>query len=217
MQPQTRQDWSDHLLATAAPVLLDTPFLNVQESLVSVPGFIDSFADEHGDRRAVDRPLLAHMLRADPGPTPDLKRTDADLRLWWALHDGSSIESVVTPGPGPVVGVPAFETGAIETTTETELGALHALAHHARRDGRWRARCLEAARWHVEMLQPDNGTNHPWAVHVFLDLAYTEADPAASAAARIHAETLMHNALVSTGRPDLFSACLLLDAARSLA
>ncbi|MBZ0171155.1 MAG: hypothetical protein K8E66_02125, partial [Phycisphaerales bacterium] len=59
-------------------------------------------------------------------------------------------------------------------------------------------------------------TNHPWAVHVFLRLSLAESDRAASDAARLHAETLLHNALVSSGRPDRFSACLLLDAARAL-
>lgn len=104
-------------------------------------------------------------------------------------------------------------TGAIETTTETELSALHALSHHARRDpsGRLAERCLDAARWHVDELQPDNGTNHPWAVHVFLALAEDDST------ARLHAESLVHNALVSSGRPDRFSACLLLDSARLLA
>lgn len=213
MQPH---EWSDHLLSLVGPVLAGTPLLQTDAAQEDAQDFLDSFADEAAHRRPIDRPLLAHMLGIDPG-TPTHHDTRPDARLWWALHDASAIDTVVTPAPGPVIGALAFTTGSIETTTETELSALHALSHHARRDptGRLTQRCLDAARWHIAELQPDNGTNHPWAVHVFLSLA--EADPPAAATATLHAETLVHNALVASGRPDRFSACLLLDAARSLA
>jgi hypothetical protein len=117
------------------------------------------------------------------------------------------------------LGEAAFARGAIEATTETELSALHALSHHASVTGPVAAatlgeRVLDAARWHVDTLQPDNGTNHPWAVHVFLGLA--SADESYAAGATLHAEGLLHNALVRAGRPDRFSACVLLDSARAL-
>ncbi|USN99362.1 MAG: hypothetical protein H6810_01410 [Phycisphaeraceae bacterium] len=215
MHRLSRTDWSDHLRSLAEPVLADTPL--AEGWWGDAAAFVEGFADERGDRRAVDRPLLAWMVGADPGPPPPLTPRGVDLRLWWTLHRGDRIDSVIAPGPGPLVGRTAFESGAIETTTEIELGALHALGHHATRDRRWMARCLDAARWHVEFLQPDNGTNHPWAVHVFVWLAMTETDESRAGEAALHAETLVHNALVASGRPDRFSACLLLDAARALA
>lgn len=151
-------------------------------------------------------------LPADPPSTPTPDRLDE--RLWWALHDRAAPVEDLLDARGPLVGEAAFEAGPVETVTETELGALHALRHLATRDRRLRDRCLDAADWHVRTLQPDNGTNHPWAVHVFVELA-SLGGPLADGA-RLHAETLVHNALVATGRPDRFSACLLLDAARFL-
>ncbi len=215
MQPTSPRQWSVYLDTIARPPLEDTPLLKKTTHAAQMRYFIDAFTDDRGDRRAVDRPILAWLLGIHPGPTP-ADATDADLRLWWALHDGATIDDAIAPAPGPLLGQDAFRTGAVETTTETELAALHALWHHGERDPGRRDRCLDAARWHVEMLQPDNATNHPWAVHVFVNLALAEPDADASARARLHAETLLHNALVSTGRPDRFSACLLLDAARVL-
>ncbi|MBZ0171379.1 MAG: hypothetical protein K8E66_03275, partial [Phycisphaerales bacterium] len=156
MQPLSLHDWSDHLRAFAVPSLEGAPLDKSRKSGEHALRFIETFADERGDRRAVDRPLLAFLFGIHPGPTPELGARHADLRLWWALHDGSPIDAIVSPPPGPIVGASAFESGAIEMTTETELAALHALAHHADRDARWRGRCLDAARWHVAMLQPDN-------------------------------------------------------------
>lgn len=217
MQPTSPQQWSEYLESIARPVLETTPLLkNAGHSPQSLLRFIDTFTDERGDRRAVDRPMLARLLGVHPGPTPTLGEADTDLRLWWALHDGSPIDACAADPPGPILGVDAFSTGAVETTTETELAALHALWHHGDRDPRRRDRCLDAARWHIDMLQPDNATNHPWAVHVFVHLAEITRDPDVSATARIHAETLVHNSIVSTGQPDVFSACLLLDATRTL-
>lgn len=162
------------------------------------------------------------------------KALSPDVALWWALHTGESAVEILgiasgvrtgavvddPVGPAPILGEAEFQRGAIEATTETELGALHALVHHARlRATPDRALliecCLDAARWHVNTLQPDNGTNHPWAIHAFVELA--DADPEYAMSATLHAEALLHNALVRTGRADRFSACLLLDASRALA
>lgn len=217
-----RDRWSEHLAAIAAPALAGTPL--DPESGPCDPDvaarFIDSFADELNHRRAVDRPLLGRLLGIAPTP-PESEPASEDVALWWAIHTGVSsvlVERMMSSAPGPLIGEPAFQRGAIEATTETELGALHALAHHARAAGgkrsRISARCLDAARWHVDTLQPDNGTNHPWAIHVFIELA--DADPAYAMGATLHAEGLLHNAMVRTGRPDRFSACLLLDASRAL-
>lgn len=216
-----RAAWSDHLASIAAPVLRGTP-LDPQSERAGDPvgdaAFIDAFTDELSHRRRVDRPILLWMLG---GPRVDTRapadRNEPDEALWWALLTGEPIEGHVHPGLGPVTGEAAFQLGAIETATETELAALHALGHHARDPKRGQGlldRCLDAARWHVDTLQPDNGTNHPWAIHVFVWLS--EVDKAYRASALMHAETLLHNAIVRTGRPDRFSACLLLDASRAL-
>jgi len=217
----TPQDWSDHLRALAAPALAGTPLdPGASRSDDDVRAYIDTFADELGHRRAVDRPILAHLLGVDLEPPALEPAAGIDLRLWWALHHPRAVEgsvaSILHPAPGPLLGEAAFAEGAIEITTETELAALHALSHHAQSDPTLLARALDAARWHVDTLQPDNATNHPWAVHVFIQLGAHTGDPARSGEARLHAETLVHNALVASGRPDRFSACLLLDAARVL-
>ena len=47
-------------------------------------------------------------------------------------------------------------------------------------------------------------------------LAEQETDANSAHEATLHAETLVHNSIVNLGRPDRFSACLLLDAARVL-
>lgn len=248
----TRQ-WAEHLASIAAPVLAGTPL----DPLSASPrddghraAFIESFRDELGHRRAIDRPLLLHLLggrpeeKADAGArTIDDPTASLDVRLWWALASGTAeipaqssfdrsvrtellASALAHEGVAPIIGEPAFRAGAIEATTETELGALHALMNladaigrtggdGAEASGRLRERCLDAARWHADTLQPDNGTNHPWAIHVFVALA--EADASYAMPAELHAQALLHNAMVQTGRPDRFSACLLLDASRALA
>jgi hypothetical protein len=98
----------------------------------------------------------------------------------------------------------------LETWTEAELASLHALSWHARRGREWAGERLDAAaEWIMENLQPDNATNHPWAIHVFLD----HAERRRAHESRLYAETLLHNCLARTGRPDVFSACILADAA----
>ncbi len=102
----------------------------------------------------------------------------------------------------------------IEVWTEQDLSAMHALAHQvgAMRDDRCGARALGAARWHVENTQPDNATNRPWALHVFLILDQRENFPEA----RLYAETLLHNCIAIAGAPDPCSAEILKDVADAL-
>jgi hypothetical protein len=228
-----RHQWAHHLAAVAAPALAGTPLDPATE--IAAPEdlslFIEAFRDELGHRRAIDRPLLGRLLGAHQAPDQTPGHTPCgspepvathDRHLWWGLVSDQQVEDVISDlldGTGPLIGEAEFARGAIEATTETELGALHAFAHYADIPGfpadRIRARTLDAARWHVDTLQPDNGTNHPWAIHVFVGLA--EADPAYAMPASLHAEGLLHNAVVRSGRPDRFSACLLIDAARALA
>ena len=106
---------------------------------------------------------------------------------------------------------PLFEQPSdvvIEVWTETELASLHALWWLARNDDGLREVVRSAAIWHVERMQPDNATNHAWAVHVFLLLDVEGSD--------LYAQTLLHNCMVHTGRADRLSAHLLADSADAL-
>jgi hypothetical protein len=129
--------------------------------------------------------------------------------LWNSLIRGqlaAMLPSVNSAG-GPVV--PEFHQLSIEVATETELAALHALSHAGNAA---RSRVEAASDWIVHNIQPDNATNHPWAVHVFLQRAFESG----SVEHRLYAETLLHNCVVSLGRADRFSALILLDSGRTL-
>ncbi len=199
-------------------------------SSVPVPDLTDDarpFADEFGHRRPVDRPFIAWLTEADH-PTDTLgalvHADSPDVALWAVL-------ATVQPVPAPVLALHRrtdwrsnFDAGslfpqrnesgpiAIEVWTEVELSSLHALAWLAGRDPSLRPLVRDTARWHIENLQPDNATNHPWAVHVFAAIGVLDANPDAS----MYAQTLLHNCQVSQGRPDAFSALILRDSARAL-
>jgi hypothetical protein len=81
----------------------------------------------------------------------------------------------------------------IEVWTDAELSAVHALWRLAtdRRREDWKRRLDRAVAWHLIHTQPDNATNRPWALHVFLLADQPET---------IHyAETLLHNCQTFTG------------------
>jgi hypothetical protein len=149
---------------------------------------------------------------AGSSPPPEALRaarpgtSSPDLELWRAALGLARLE--VPGGDGPLH--PWSGTGAIEVWTEEELSALHALWRLARLRSHAgaRARALSAARWHLEHTQPDNATNRPWALHVFLIEG--------SAEARAYAGTLLHNALAMEGRATALSAWILMDAAAEL-
>lgn len=172
---------------------------------------ISAFRDEMGNRLAVDDALLASALGGSPPTLPSATST-ADLAIWSAALSNPPHSPALAAGEGaPLLVHPTDAT--IEVWTESELSALHALWKLARRSGdaALRTRCIAAAIWHAENIQPDNATNHPWATHVFY---------AAGAAIdrwdlRHHADTLVHNALVG-GRVRVRSAVILLDSAREL-
>lgn len=140
-------------------------------------------------------------------PTADVT---AETVLWRALVDpavdvGAAIDASAT---GPLLPQGPFRT--IEVWTEAELCAVHALDKLARARGRvdWRARVSAARDWHVDRTQPDNATNRPWALQVFL-LGGTDET--------VHyAETLLHNAMSFRATPEPLSAWILLDAANEL-
>lgn len=191
------------------------------------PAQVRAFRDERGHRRACDLPFLSHRFGHDAGPAPTEARHDA--ALWWALHDATiDVDAILDKDKQPEQDYPhqgarrggehglfrqdLFQT--IEVWTEADLSGLHALFHLARQRRRedWRTRVFDTARWHVAEVQPDNGTNHPWATHLFLLLAAEDDDPDAG----LYAETLVSNSLVTLGRPDAFSQHILADAANAL-
>ncbi|MFN7019843.1 MAG: hypothetical protein ACK4WH_00770 [Phycisphaerales bacterium] len=102
----------------------------------------------------------------------------------------------------------------IEVLTESDLCAIHALWSIARtlRRPELALRCLAAAEWHAAELQPDNATQSPWAIHVFVALAASTG----SAAPLMEAELRLHNCMVGRATPDLRSAFILHHAAGEL-
>jgi hypothetical protein len=171
---------------------------------------IASFADARGHRRAVDTWILRRVLGHRGGESP--VDVTADIALFAALVTGAADPlALVDDGNGALV--PFDGEMAIERWTEIELGALHALGVIAADYPSVRERVRSAAAWHVAELQPDNGTNHAWALHVFLELGI-----AGDAGAMMHAGTLIQNAVVGGGGgvPDAFSGLLMIDAAMVL-
>jgi hypothetical protein len=191
-----------------------------------------TFVDELGHRRDVHGPFLAWRGRTilpqsaaamiTPRHETGGQPAGADVLLWRALAgadldvDGLLATYRAVPRVGPDAGalVPQGLLRTIEVWTETELSALHALSRLAavRRRPAWGTVAIEAARWHVENLQPDNATNRPWSIHLFARL---ESDGYADAG--LVAEALLHNCMVTTGRADSLSAQILVDAADAMA
>lgn len=173
--------------------------------------FARDFRDDAGHRRQIDDHVLAWVLGLTPWAEPDPTRPDA--LLWHALAAG--LPPPALPGDPPEAGpvAPAWRERGIEVWTQVELACLQALWWHGtagaptpdRRVARARAESL--ARWLMAEMQPDNATNHAWAVAPFAMLA-AGGDPDAG----LYAETLLHNCQVTMGRADRFSALLLLDA-----
>ncbi|CAN5756025.1 hypothetical protein BH11PLA1_BH11PLA1_08390 [soil metagenome] len=224
--------WSTRLRAAAALTLGANPRLDEDT--------IARFADEAGSRRASDAWVLRWMMRGDAddstvlqAPASPPAADAADVRLWRALSpahfDARAVDDLValdaqrdawTP---PVVRIDVTARGpsALEVETERQLSALQALWHLARLHQRadWRAHALRAAAWFVENIQPDNATGHAWALAVFVSAGEMCRAAQALESSREHdlyAQTLLHNAQVNFGRPDLLSAWLLLDAARAV-
>jgi len=137
-----------------------------------------------------------------------------EVGLWWAVVDRSvNVDALIAePTEGSLL--PQGLYRAIEVWTEADLCGLHALWRLARERGRddWQARCECVRAWHLEHTQPDNATNRPWALHVFLELWLRRGD----VDGRMYAETLLHNCMSMTGEPDALSAMILQDAAREL-
>jgi hypothetical protein len=175
------------------------------------------FADEMGHRRAVDGSFLAWRAACEGqvvGPMNSRAGEPTDLRLWRAVLDRSVDVEPRTAGGGRAPVTPTESFATIEVWTETELCALHALwrVGDVRRRHDLIERCLGAADWHIEHLQPDNATNHPWAIHVFI----IAAQRSGSFEHELHAQAMLHNCQLALGRPDALSAHILMDAAECL-
>lgn len=135
-----------------------------------------------------------------------------DVRLWDLVlqGDGEGAAALISTGRGPLM--PEGERKTIETWTESELCALHALSRLSIGTPGLRSRVESAADWLVNELQPDNATSHPWACHVFLERWVRRGD----LDHKLYGETLVQNCTVARATPDRFSACILVDSARCL-
>ena len=188
MPPLSLTQWIEHLRSIAEPVAISTGKLGAGE---------------------LDAPFRAAAC-GECVPLPDEPVQRGEIGLWWALTDERvDIDAIIsTPTNGSILPQNMFR--AIEVWTDADLSALHALwwlaAKHDRPD--WFARIEKARNWHIANTQPDNATNRPWALHVFL--------LAGSAECNHYAQTLLHNCLTMNGRPDPLSAFILLDAARAI-
>lgn len=225
---RTTRDWADRLRLVASRADGVGTLWDTDATPEARRAFAADFRDELGNRARVITPFLSAVLGVDPGPHPTAK-PDLDDRLWWAVHDPDApIGELIGDQLGEQLGNlghpfgpldPALNEIGIEARTEIELSSMHALLRLGldRSDPSLVERCLDAARWHIGAMQPDNGTNHPWGIHVFVLLAGRSGDPGEAAAAMMHAQTLLHNCQVQQGRPDRLSACILWDAALTLA
>lgn len=199
--------WSDRLRALAEPVLGGGPPLKPVDD---VPAWIEGFRDDHGYRHPQHAAFLAMLLGSSEGVPAG---RDLDARLWHGAATGQTgAAASLVDQTGPLAPI---DQGVIEVWTETELSGLQALRALARRTGRdeLAARALDAAAWHVDNTQPDNATNRPWGVNVFVELAHRTG----SVEAEMYVQTLVHNTLHPRGRPERFSAFILLEASRGLA
>ena len=145
-----------------------------------------------------------------PVRLPDKPIETGEIGLWWARVDERvDVDRLLSaPTDGSLLPQGLFRT--IEVWTDADLSALHVLWFLARARQRddWMQRIRQVRDWHLDHTQPDNATNRPWALHVFLLGGSGEC---------VHyAETLLHNCLTMTGRPDPLSAWILLDAAGAI-
>jgi len=141
---------------------------------------------------------------------PEAPVERGEIGLWWARVDQRvNVDRIISaPTGGSLLPQGLYRT--IEVWTDADLSGLHALWWLARKRcrGDWMQRVAEVRDWHLEHTQPDNATNRPWAVHVFVLGKSPECWH--------YAETLLHNCMAMTGRPDPLSAWILLDAAGAL-
>jgi hypothetical protein len=204
--------------------------------------FVRTFRDQAGHRRGVDVYFLAHLCGVEAQTlASEESRSLREDELFWleaarASPDVARLPDAAQPLNSPLLRegtAPAWlgasmddvpidpraltrkaRTGGVEVWTQAELCCLHALAWVP---GAW-PRASQTATWLAEELQPDNATNHPWAVHVFAELG-AQGNSTVHTQADMYAQTLLHNALVGAaagGAAEVFSGLLLMDGARWL-
>lgn len=161
--------------------------------------------------------ILESAGQPDPGPLPPdptLLSGERGEQVLWRACAGERLDpaSVSARGTGPLLAPDAYL--AIEVWAECELAALHALHRLARGSGAaggpLRRRVRQAAEWHLEHTQPDNSTNRPWSLHVFILLGDASGEGA------LYAETLLHNMTATDARKEPLSRWIVADAAREL-
>ncbi len=211
----TNKQWVSHIRSLIERPLVGVPFDGTGDQKRV---YIDSFADEYGNRRSTDRPFLAYLLGITLEKPNDMNALDQ--QLWWMIQAGNSdAESAATLIAPTDALVPDSNLLAIEYRTMVELCALHALWVIAKQSNSQALieRCLNAAAWHTRELQPDNAINRPWATQVFIALSQQSDDEEVSHLAHLHAQTLIHNTSINMGVPDILSAMVLEDIANQLA
>jgi hypothetical protein len=203
-----RSRWISHLESLTCDVLESIPF-DANDDAKRV--YIEGFRDEFGNRRASDRAFLAHLFQVELESVRTQDAMALDELLWWAVALNAPLPTGSIGQSGGLI--PNPDELAIEYRTMVELGALQAYWSLAIRDKDPVSieRALEAAVWHVEELQPDNAINRPWGLAVFLELAIRTDQVPIAQTAELHAQTLVHNACINFGKPDLLSAQILRD------
>lgn len=188
---------------------MGTPWVGLMDSPERAEQFppLAEFRDEAGHRRAVDIYLLSHLVGLTPPNAPATAGTE--VQMWSRIASKARDYFWTEVAATQAWLVRERESLTIETWTQAELCSLHALSHAG---PTMKPRMDAAADWMIEHLQPDNATNHPWGIHVFVQRAAELNSPEH----RLYAEALLHNAIVSLGRADRFSALILLDAGRWL-
>ncbi len=207
-----------------------------------------TFSDECGDSRPTDRLLIRHVAMrvlgegraGDLGSAFDAEGGGPDAAIWRVVLELEAVrlgrvevesealplvESLlsVSTTDEPMASVAQSAATTIEVWTETELCGLHALwwCYALRSSSVLGDRIDRAKRWLLQNIQPDNATNRPWALPVFLIAAAEEQDGDSA----LFAGQLIHNALMNTlglgrgtgaGVPDRLSAWILLDTAMAI-
>jgi len=159
----------------------------------------------------LDGPFRAAVM-GEPavGELPADAGDGAEVGLWRARTDERiDVDRIVDAATdGPLL--PRSSRRTIEVWTDADLSAMHALwwLATARKRPDWHDRLAVARDWHLANTQPDNATNRPWALHVYVLAGTPETHH--------YAETLLHNCMAMSARPDPLSAWILIDAARAL-
>lgn len=156
-----------------------------------------------------------------PRAAPAAPRGASDATPTNSIPANSTLaNSTLVPADGPLLAPDGYL--AIEVWAECELSALHALhrlvrERHPALPASAKARLEAAARWHLEHTQPDNSTNRPWSLHVYLLAALgPRIDGVDPGDAQFYAETLLHNMTATDARNEPLSRWILGDAAREL-